>query len=158
MRRITALVATAASTVAVVTGSGGAASQPSANGNGSISSFQNLSFSARGVGFGAAGHVTVTGANTDPNTVTKGRVNCLTIINNQAYISGNIVSLSPAQNPATAPTDFFAFAEDNGEPGEFRDRWSFFAFTPQSGFNPTCLNPLSTTGSLITSGNIDVDP
>jgi hypothetical protein len=157
MRRLTALVAIAVAAVGVATGSGGAASQPSANGNGSIG-FQNFSFSARGVGFGAGGHVTVTNPNTDPNTVTKGRVNCLMVINNQAYMSGNIVSISPAQNPAFAPTDFLAFAEDNGEPGDFRDRWSFASFTPSSTFNPSCLNPFSLFGSLVTSGNIDVNP
>ena len=158
MKGLAALAAMAAVVLALGAEISGAAAQPSANGNGNTG-FSTFSFSARGVNFGADGHVTFTNPNTDPNQVFKGRVNCLAIVNNQAYMSGNIVSISPAQNPLTAPTDFFAYAEDNGEPGEFRDRFGFFTFTPSTTFAPSCLNPLAFfTGSLITSGNVDVDP
>ena len=159
MKSLAALFGIAAVVLVLGAGTSGAAAQPSANGNGNTG-FSMFSFSARGVNFGADGHVTFTNPNTDPNQVTKGRVNCLAIVNNQAYMSGNIVSISPdTQPPGLAPTDFFAYAEDNGEPGEFRDRFGFFSFTPSTTFAPTCLNPLSFfTGSLVTSGNVDVDP
>ena len=143
----------------VVPALAGAAQGPVARGSGDVGTFQDFSFSARGVGFGADGHIRVVSPGTDPNTVIRGQVNCLSVLNNQAVMSGNITRISPAQNPQTAPTDFIAFAEDNGEPGEFRDRFGFTTFTPTPTFNPTCLVPVfGFFGSLITDGNIEVDP
>jgi hypothetical protein len=157
-RGIAALASLSAIVLALAAGATGASSQQSASGNGNTGT-QLFSFSARGVGFGADGHITSTNPNTDPNTVIKGRINCLAVLNNQAYMTGNIVSISPPPNPAFAPTDFIAYAEDNGEPGDFRDRFQFFTFTPTPTFNPTCLNPTFTIfGQLITSGNIEVNP
>src|SRR4051794_16988782 len=157
-RGIAALASLSAIVLALAGGATGAASQQSASGNGNTGT-AIFSFSARGVNFGADGHITSTNPNTDPNTVIKGRINCLAVINNQAYMSGNIVSISPPANPATRPTDFIAFAEDNGEPGDFRDRFQFISVLPSPTFNPTCLNPIFTFfGQLITSGNIEVNP
>ena len=159
MKGLAALAATAAVVLAVASGASSAPSQQSANGNGNIGT-STFSFSARGVGFGADGHITSTNPNTDPNSVIKGRINCLMIINNQAYMSGNIVSQTPTPNPATRVTDFVAYAEDNGEPGDFRDRFQFVSFTAGTITPmPTCLNPVFfLTGQLVTSGNIDVNP
>ena len=157
-RAFAALASLSAIVLAVAGGATSAPSQQSASGNGNTGT-QTFSFSARGVGFGADGHITSTNPNTDPNTVIKGRINCLSVVNNQAYMSGNIVSISPPANPATAATDFIAYAEDNGEPGDFRDRFQFITIVPSPTFNPTCLNPIFTlTGQLITSGNIEVNP
>jgi hypothetical protein len=143
----------------VVPAAGGAAPGPNTRGSGDVGTGQDFSFSASGVGFGADGHIRVTFPGQDPNQVFAGQVNCLSIVNNQATMTGNITRIRPAQNPATAPTDFLAFAEDNGEPGEFRDRFFFTTFTPTPTFNPTCLVPVfGFFGSLITDGNIEVDP
>lgn len=159
MRKLRTATIAAVAACTVGASAAHAAPQPSANGSGDVATFEDFNFSARGTGFGASGSVHEVQSNTDPNTQFKGRVNCLFVFGNRATLSGNITSITPAQNPATAPTDFFAFAEDNGEPGEFRDRWLFFTFTPTPTFNPTCLAPTFTPfGNLITAGNIDVDP
>jgi hypothetical protein len=139
-------------------GSASGAPQPSANGNGDIQLFQSFSFSTRGALFGAEGHVSVTFPSTDPNTQYRGRVNCALYVGNRVTLSGNITS-APV-NPFFQETDFVAFGEDNGEPGALRDRWGFQTFTrdPFSPPPPTCLAPLFFGGSIITSGNVDVDP
>lgn len=134
-----------------------AAPQPSANGNGDIGPFQSFSFSTRGFGFAADGHVTVTEPSTDPNTRYRGQVNCAFYLGNQVVLTGNITS-APV-SPFFQPTDFVAFAEDNGEPGALRDRWGFFVLQVAPGTPPpSCFTSPFFFGSVLTSGNIDVDP
>ena len=155
MRKLSVILAATFVLLAAPASAIGAREQ-SAHGRGSISTFQDFSFGARGTLFAADGHITVTFPGTDPNQQIKGQITCLSIVNNQAYMSGPVTR----QNPEAAPgplLSFFAFAEDNGEPGGFRDRFNFFTFAPSQAFNPTCLAPLL-GGSLITDGNIDIDP
>jgi hypothetical protein len=139
---------------------GAASSQPTANGNGTIfGSFQSFSFGSRGSLFSAEGRIHVVESSSDPDTQYKGRINCAFYTLNRVTLSGNITDVSPQMLPANTPTNFIAFAEDNGEPGEFIDRWNFIAFIPSPTFAPTCVNPVfGFGGSPLTSGNIDIDP
>ena len=151
-----------------------AGAQPSAHGNGAvlvnfggIGEFRSdFGFSARGVLFGAEGHVMFTVSPPFPGlepgageVKISGRVYCLFILENRATMTGNITRISPeAFTPAARPTDFAVTAVDNGEPGELRDAFTFFTTQvapgntiPCTGINPTNLFP-------ITDGNIDVNP
>jgi hypothetical protein len=156
MRKIVALLCTAL--VLALPAAASAAAQPSANGNGSLG-FNDFNFGARGTLFSADGHITFTQNFGGGDVKFTGRVNCLNIFLNRATLSGNITSVRPQIFlPANTPTDFFAIAVDNGEPGEFRDQFFFTSFIPSPTFAPTCVAPLNVTPQTITDGNIDVDP
>jgi hypothetical protein len=136
-----------------------------ARGSGSIGTYQDFSFSAKGdpYNLGATGSIKVTYPGSDPNQQFSGDIDCLNLVSpNRAIMSGPLTRVQHG-DPYWQPTRFIAFAEDNGPNGGSSSNPDRFNFQPIDtrwyGYPPPdCRDESYVYGSWINKGDVDIDP
>ena len=138
-RRVMALAVVAASLLAAPAVAGAQNDVAKGNGTASFSSFSQFSFNAQSNfnGTGASGNATFTNPNADPNQVIKGRVTCLSVIGNQANISGEVIDVQGFTFPTTIQS-FTITALDSGKFGTTPDAVSYTFSSAPPPPPPTC--------------------
>jgi hypothetical protein len=156
MKRLIVVVALA-TTVLLAVPAFAAAQNDVARGSGvfSFSSFSQFSFNAQSNfnGTGASGSASFTNPNADPNQVIKGRVTCLSVIGNEATISGDVTDVQGFTFETTIRS-FIIRAEDSGKFSVTPDGVNYTFSTAPPPPEPSCLGAFAFTPFPIFSGEI----
>jgi hypothetical protein len=156
MKRLIVVVALA-TTVLLAVPAFAAAQNDVARGSGvfSFRSFSQFSFNAQSNfnGTGASGSASFTNPNADPNQVIKGRVTCLSVIGNEATISGDVTDVQGFTFETTIRS-FIIRAEDSGKFAVTPDLVNYTFLSTPAAPEPSCLSGFTFTPFPIFSGEI----
>src|SRR5687767_13421063 len=156
MKRLAAALALATSVLLAVPAFA-AAQNGGARGNGvsQCSSFSKFSFNAQSNfnGTGSSGSASFTNPSSDPNQVIKGRVTCLSVIGNEATISGDVTDVQGFTFNTTIRS-FVIRAEDSGKFGVTPDAVNYTFLSTPPPPEPTCAAAFTITPFPIFSGEI----
>lgn len=156
MKRLSLVLALAA-TVLLAVPAFASAQNDVARGSGvfSFSSFNHFSFNAQSNfnGTGASGSASFTNPNTDPNQTIKGRVTCLSVVGNEATISGDVTDVQGFTFETTIRS-FVIRATDSGKFGVTPDLVNYVFLSTPAPPEPSCAASFTFTPFPIFSGEI----